>query len=472
MPAPLLVLAFCLFAGINLAEAQSTTFTYQGQRYDSSSPANGYYDLSFALYPLSAGGSAVGPLVTRSEQWVAGGLFTVTLDFGNVFNGSSYWLEIGVRTNGSSNGFTTLTPRQSVAGTPCSQYSLASGSVTGVLSATNLPPNVAMLNGNVNFTGTVTASNFVANGSPLPITNVNGMVPVASGGTGTNSARGSGNNIGVLMASPPGGNDGFADIANATPSFRGQLATSSYGFVVPFLWSAYGTGKGQFIGSWVLPGRISVGDSTHMNPTYDIGENPFIANGTSATLDPLSLSNPADNVISLKNQHLRHYSAMRWLSADADGLGERGAIGYGNSLSGYPAINYLEDFGNESGFYFVTASAGICFGMERQTGDLVRCTAGTQASNETANVVFRVNQTGSITQSQSASDTFGSVTEGNTKVNGSITISGTAGIRAYGPDNGMVDFFDSSGSDLAGVGNFGLAVFKGGLRTCIASKKV
>ena len=241
---------------------------------------------------------------------------------------------------------------------------------------------------------------------------------------------------GILNASPANGNNAWTDIAAAAPAFKGQQAISYYGNITPCVWTAYGTGVGQFHGSRVFPGVIFVGDSTHMNPNYDISENPFIVNGTSATLDPTNLSNPADNVISLKNQHLQHYSAMRWLSADADGLGERGAIGYGNSRSIYPKINYLEDYGNESGFYFVTASAGICFGMERSTGDLVRCRSGTGASNETANVVFRVNSVGSIAQSASASDSLGTVTEGNTTVNGSLNVSGNANaggtITAFG----------------------------------------
>ena len=44
---------------------------------------------------------------------VSNGLFTVTLDFGaNTLPGADRWLELGVRTNGSSAAFTTLSPRQ------------------------------------------------------------------------------------------------------------------------------------------------------------------------------------------------------------------------------------------------------------------------------------------------------------------------------------------------------------------------
>ena len=56
---------------------------------------------TFALFKVTSGGSAVAGPVTNSATGVTNGLFIVTLDFGNVFNGTDYWLEIGVRTNGN-----------------------------------------------------------------------------------------------------------------------------------------------------------------------------------------------------------------------------------------------------------------------------------------------------------------------------------------------------------------------------------
>ena len=50
---------------------------------------------------------------------VTNGLFRVALDFGAAaFTGPARWLEIGVRTNGSSGEFATLTPRQPITPTP------------------------------------------------------------------------------------------------------------------------------------------------------------------------------------------------------------------------------------------------------------------------------------------------------------------------------------------------------------------
>jgi hypothetical protein len=48
---------------------------------------------------------------------VTNGLFTVTLDFGSVFNGNATWLSITVRTNGGA-GFTALSPLQELTPTP------------------------------------------------------------------------------------------------------------------------------------------------------------------------------------------------------------------------------------------------------------------------------------------------------------------------------------------------------------------
>lgn len=163
----LYIIIFALLATAEPGEAQSTAFTYQGRLNAAGSPANGNYDLSFALYPAGSGGAAVGNFITNSGVPVSNGIFMATLNFGNVFNAAPCWLEIGVRTNGNTNSFTTLTPRQYVAASPYSLYSLAAGNVTGVLAATNLPANVALLNGNANFAGTATASNFVGNATGL-----------------------------------------------------------------------------------------------------------------------------------------------------------------------------------------------------------------------------------------------------------------------------------------------------------------
>src|SRR5579859_7568341 len=97
----LFMVVACLF-GVHQVAAQGTAFTYQGQLQDNGvNPANGRYDLTFALFTSSSGGSQLGNILTNTAVGVTNGLFTVTEDFGAVFNGlSSYWVQIGLRTNG------------------------------------------------------------------------------------------------------------------------------------------------------------------------------------------------------------------------------------------------------------------------------------------------------------------------------------------------------------------------------------
>ncbi len=66
------------------------------------------------------------------------GLFTTTLSFGSVFNGAAYWLEIGVRTNGSTGSFTILSPRQAITPTPYAITANSASNLLGTLPATQL----------------------------------------------------------------------------------------------------------------------------------------------------------------------------------------------------------------------------------------------------------------------------------------------------------------------------------------------
>src|SRR5260370_41222984 len=81
--------------------------------------ANGQYDLELTLFNVLAGSGQVGRTLTNANVAVSNGLFTTGLDFGGgIFNGTAYWLEIGVRTNGSVAAFTILSPRQPLTPAP------------------------------------------------------------------------------------------------------------------------------------------------------------------------------------------------------------------------------------------------------------------------------------------------------------------------------------------------------------------
>lgn len=102
----------------NLAAAQGTAFTYQGQLNNGGNTANGSYDLQFTLFSASSGASAVAGPLTNTATAVSSGLFLVTLDFGTgVFTGTNYWLDIAVRTNGTG-PFAEMSPRQALTPTP------------------------------------------------------------------------------------------------------------------------------------------------------------------------------------------------------------------------------------------------------------------------------------------------------------------------------------------------------------------
>src|ERR1043165_4750072 len=101
-----IVLAILLTCGCASSSGQSSVLMYQGQLSDHNQPANGSYDLQFRLADADTNGNYVGSLITKSNVSVNNGVFTVTLGFdAALFDGSSRWLEIGVRTNGTTDPY-------------------------------------------------------------------------------------------------------------------------------------------------------------------------------------------------------------------------------------------------------------------------------------------------------------------------------------------------------------------------------
>jgi hypothetical protein len=161
-----------LGAPVSVAFAQGTAFSYQGRLNDNGPPANGGYDLTFALFSSSNGVGQVGSTLTNLNTGVTNGLFAVTLDFGpGVFTGANVWLQIGVRTN-SGTGFTPLAPLQPILSAPYAVMANSASNLLGTLPATQLSgsvpaaqlPAVVVTNGatGVSLTGT-----FNGNGTGL-----------------------------------------------------------------------------------------------------------------------------------------------------------------------------------------------------------------------------------------------------------------------------------------------------------------
>jgi hypothetical protein len=189
-PALLALFTFNLLPAI--AHAQGTAFIYQGHLLDNGQPASGIYDLRFAIYDSTTNGNLIAEPMTNTAVGVSNGLFAVSLDFGNVFNGNPRWLEIGVHTNGGG-VFTTMIPRQPLLPTP---YAITAGSASNLLG--NLP--AAQLSGtipgstlptNPAFSGAVSAARFSGDGSDL--TNLNAAT--LNGQTAANFWQMGGNNV-------------------------------------------------------------------------------------------------------------------------------------------------------------------------------------------------------------------------------------------------------------------------------------
>jgi hypothetical protein len=240
------LLCASLLSAAMSAWAQGTGITYQGQLKDAGSPANGDYDLTFAVFDEPSAGNQVGASLTNAPTPVSNGLFTVTLDFGGgVFDGTPRWLEIGVAAHGGAD-FVALSPRQPLSPTPYAIYAatsanVASGSV--VASLNGLKDDVTLAAGNnVTLTpngNTVTIDAASGGGSNIwSKLNNNAYYTEGSVGIGTNSptagvrlevsgatklnAGGSG---GYLLLHTPSGESGMSVIGNNRADVRFDGAT-------------------------------------------------------------------------------------------------------------------------------------------------------------------------------------------------------------------------------------------------------
>ena len=111
------VVVFSLAFVFDVCQAE-TTFTYQGRLASAGHPAEGNHDFVFRLFDMETGGTQAGSDLAVDAVSVVGGIFTVSLDFGDApFNSSPRWLEIDVR-QANAGMYTTLTPRQRVGASP------------------------------------------------------------------------------------------------------------------------------------------------------------------------------------------------------------------------------------------------------------------------------------------------------------------------------------------------------------------
>src|SRR5713226_2157004 len=133
--------ALASLARFTQAAPLGTAFTYEGHLTASTNAANGHYDFTFKLFDAISGPTQHGMTLTNPSVVVAKGLFTTELDFGaGIFDGTAYWLEIGVRTNGGGS-FTNLFPRQPVTPSPYAIFSPSAGTAATAGSASSVAAN-------------------------------------------------------------------------------------------------------------------------------------------------------------------------------------------------------------------------------------------------------------------------------------------------------------------------------------------
>ena len=148
-----IVLSAVMADAVATTVVQGTAFTYQGQLNASGIlPAGQTYQFTFTLYDAASGGNVVGSAIKRGILVGNGGLFTTDLDFGQIFNGTQYWLDIQVGTTTLNEQ--ELAARQPINAVPVAQYALNTppGSFADFFAL--MPPDNAMtvaLGGSVEF---------------------------------------------------------------------------------------------------------------------------------------------------------------------------------------------------------------------------------------------------------------------------------------------------------------------------------
>jgi photosystem II stability/assembly factor-like uncharacterized protein len=169
----LLAILMCGTA-IKLA-AQGTAFSYQGRLNDGGTAANGSYDFQFSLFDASTNGNLISGPVTDLAVAVNSGLFSTNINFGSVFSGTNYWLAISVRTNGSTNAFTSLQPLQPLLPTPYAIFANSASNLDGSLSATQLSGTLPSAQLSGTYSGPISFVNsgnsFTGNGAALTTLN-------------------------------------------------------------------------------------------------------------------------------------------------------------------------------------------------------------------------------------------------------------------------------------------------------------
>ena len=230
-------LVLAMLAGASHVAAQGTAFTYQGLLNDGANPANGSYDFRFRLASDPLGNNYTGNPFLINAVRVTNGLFLATIDFGGLFAGSNYWVEVDVRATGASN-YTPLFPLQPITPAPYSIFAnstsnllgtLPASRLTGAVGNSQLANNSITVNAGAGLTGGGTVplggSTTLNNGGILSVTGNADITASTSGGAVTLGATASSvNGVNSLVRRDASGNFAAGTI---TANLAGNAATAT-----------------------------------------------------------------------------------------------------------------------------------------------------------------------------------------------------------------------------------------------------
>ncbi len=266
---------------------QGTVFTYQGRLNDNGQPANGTnYGMAFYLYDAPTNGNVLGNLGIVSVS-VSNGLFTVPLNFDNVFDGGPRWLEISVQKNGG--GFTTLAPRQQILPAPYAIMANSASNLLGMLPTVQLSGAIlaSQLSGSVgtatNFSGSL-GGDVTGTQSATVVSTVGGLgaADVASGASTANAATS------AAIANTIIKRDANGNSTNASVTLNGNLnlpaTTASAGIIYsgndPLIhaYGIYNFFAGAGAGNLTMSGSgdTGVGYQALHNDTNGLGNNTAV----------------------------------------------------------------------------------------------------------------------------------------------------------------------------------------------------
>jgi len=364
----IMAIGLLLFSvGTSYGGPAGTAFTYQGRLIDANNPADGLYDFRFKLFDAAADGNQLSSTIDFNEVDIIDGYFTVTLDFGDVFNGEVCWLEIGIRPGEleDPNAYTVLTPRQEITPAPYAMglkipASLSGSSSDPIIKVTNTGSGKALYgkhdaSGNYGYlgssiygvygysesgigvTGASTDNDGVYGGS-IDGKGVHGLSANGKGVYGENLSTGNYGSLGTLLEGVFGSSSGGNGVYGASTNGHGVYGSTSTGHGV----HGYST-SGNY-GFLADPNYGAYGENANGNFGY-LGGSQAGVYGKCTTTQGVGVSGYSPSL----------------LGTGVQGDGGTGVRGVGDG-TGVRGDGYVGVEGNGDSYDFFASGSGIDYG--------------------------------------------------------------------------------------------------------------